>query len=189
VVNLPAIKAKLLSTRYTADTISPVDGTGVYAFFLSVPSALAVNIEPHGLIYLGMTESSLEVRNHLTHVHSGTSSLRRSLGALLKDQEEFQAIPRSPGKSRTNTTNYRFRDEDEIRLTKWMRTHLTYGFATVEHDARVVEKALIVELCPPLNLTDWPNPQGRYLRDMRAACRNEATIAQQRSPATRVSAP
>jgi hypothetical protein len=162
---------------HRAEEIPAVDGAGIYAFYLSSPGELAgVSIEPYGLLYLGMTDSSLEVRNHFNHEHSGFSTLRRSPGALLKPSLALRAIPRGSGSSPTNVTNYRFRAADELRLTEWMKTHLTYGFVVVSHDIRAVELALIDKLRPPLNLTDWPNRQRRSLRALRDVCRQEARI-------------
>jgi hypothetical protein len=173
--NIPTIRAQLLGTQYRADDIPAVDSAGIYVFYLSSPGELAgVSIEPPGLIYLGMTDSSLDVRNHFNHEHSGFSTLRRTLGALLKTSLALRAIPRGSGPSPTSVKNYRFRAADELRLTEWMKTHLTYGFVAVSRDIRAVELALIAELRPPLNLTDWPNPQRRSLRALRDVCRQEA---------------
>jgi len=173
--NIAGIKAQLLGRQYRAEEIPAVDGAGIYAFHLTTPGAFSgVGIESAGIIYLGMTDSSLEVRNHFTHAHSGFSTLRRSLGALLKTSLALRAIRRGSGPSRTNVQNYRFRDADERRLTEWMTANLTYGFAAVGHGTRAVERALIAELRPPLNLTYWPNPQRRSLRALRNICRQEA---------------
>jgi hypothetical protein len=152
--NIPTIRAQLLGTQYRADDIPAVDGAGIYAFYLSSPGELAgVSIEPPGLIYLGMTDSGLDVRNHFNHEHNGFSTLRRrTLGALLKTSLALRAIPRGSGPSPTNVKNYRFRDADELRLTEWMKTHLTYGFVAISRDIRAVERALMAELRPPLNL-------------------------------------
>jgi hypothetical protein len=159
--DIPTIRAQLLGTQYRAEEIPAVDGTGIYAFYLSSPGELpGVSIEPSGLIYLGKTDSNLEVRNHFNHKDSGRSTLRRSLGALLKTSLALRAIPRGSGPSPTNMKYYRFRVADELRLTEWMKAHLTYSFAVVSHDIRAIEQALIDELRPPLNLTDWPNPSG-----------------------------
>jgi hypothetical protein len=173
-----AIKAQLLERRYNAGEIPAVDGAGVYAFFLLTPGTLAgVSIVSSGLIYLGMTDSSLDARNHFLHPHSGFSTLRRSLGALLKKELNLHARPRASGPSPTNVRNYRFGfddDGEEQRLTKWMKEHLAYGFVVVSHDTEKVERALIAELCPPLNLTGWRNPQGQSLRALRNICAEEA---------------
>ena len=176
-VPLSTIKGRLLGTRYRADAVAGVGGEGVYAFFLAEPGALAgLSIEPSGLIYLGKS-SNLEARNHFAHRDSGFSTLRRSLGALLKEELRLQAIPRGPWRSRNDLRYHRFRDKDEQRLTDWMIAHLTYGFAVVADDLKAVEQALITELRPPLNLIGWPNPQEPYLRTLRNVSRDEARRA------------
>ena len=69
-----------------------VDGAGIYAFFLTDPALLhGIHIETSGPLYLGKTESSLDARNHFTHKHSGFSTLRRSLGAILKQHEMLKS--------------------------------------------------------------------------------------------------
>jgi hypothetical protein len=127
-----------------------------------------------------MTESSLEVRNHFHHSHSGFSSPRRSVGALLREQWKLQALPRSPGPSPTNVRNYRFPDDGEKRLVAWMDNHVTYGLCPVDTDIRKIEDRLIGELKPPLNLTGWRNPQAGRLKALRLACRDEASYARER---------
>ena len=59
-----------------------------------------------------------------------------------------------------------------------MEDHLTFSFAVVRGDIKAVEKALIADLQPPLNLTDWPNPEARYVMDLRAVCAGEARASQ-----------
>jgi len=71
----------------------------------------------------------------------------------------LRTVPRGNGRLLSNVRHYRFIDEDERRLTEWMQTHLTYGFAAISEGIRAVERSLIVELRPPLNLVGWPNPQ------------------------------
>src|SRR5208337_2093567 len=97
------------------------DGPGVYAFFLTDPALFSgIDVDPSGLLYVGKTESSLDVRNHFAHKHSGFSTLRRSVGAILKQEELLKVIPRASGSSPTNIRNYRFSPESEERLTAWM---------------------------------------------------------------------
>lgn len=173
--DLPTIKAQLLESRFSAAEVPAEAGAGVYAFFLRTAGALpGVSIAPSGLVYVGMTESSLEVRNHFEHRHSGFSTLRRTLGALLKTPLRLRAIPRGDGRLLSNVRHYRFAGEDERRLTEWMKTHLTYGFVAIGEGIRAVERTLIAELCPPLNLVGWPNPQRKFLHAAKDACRKEA---------------
>jgi hypothetical protein len=169
------IKDTLLGQRFHSTDIPRMDAPGVYALFIADPAALPMlAVPPSRLLYVGMTESSLEVRDHFKHRHSGFSTLRRSLGALLKDQLHLQAIPRAPGPSETNTRNYRFPEAGEQRLTAWMEGNLRCSLACVSGDLRSIEQRLIAELEPPLNLTDWSNPQREHLKQLRAICRREA---------------
>jgi hypothetical protein len=124
-----------------------------------------------------MTESSLDVRNHFAHAHSGFSTLRRSLGALLRETLQLKTLPRSAGQSRTSVRNYRFHDDGEPYLTGWMKDHLAYGFAVVANDITAIERELIAKLEPPLNLIGWRNPHRPHLRSLRDVCRDEARRA------------
>jgi len=101
---------------------------------------------------------------------------------LLKDKLTLQALPRAPGPSKTNLTNYRFDTTGERRLTAWMRHHLTYGYAPIQHEIEKHEARLIRELEPPLNLKGWRNPQRRQIMALRAECRNEARQATAHQP-------
>ena len=172
---LRAIKDKLLGRRYSAAEIPRVGGEGIYAFFLSDPTLLdGIHVDASSPIYVGKTESSLDARNHFTHRHSGFSTLRRSLGAILKKSLLLKAIPRASGHSPTNARNYRFSAEDEERLTNWMTSHLSYSFASPEKDVDRIERQLIKDLQPPLNLRGWENPHAKQLRALRAVCCEEA---------------
>ena len=118
-----------------------------------------------------MTDQCLSVRNHFAHRHSGTSTFRRSLGAILRSRLSLRAIPRSPG---SKPHHYRFTDDGEQRLTAWMGEYLQVRQRAVPVDSRALEKRLIAALCPALNLNDWPNPQRALMRELRSACAIEA---------------
>jgi hypothetical protein len=170
-------RGKLLSQRYRASEIPTHDEPGVYALFLTNRTALPGLTVESDVLYVGMTESSLEVRNHFSHSNSGFSSPRRTLGALLREKLKLKALPRAPGLSLSNVKNYRFSDEGEERLTAWMDSYLTYGLCPVDAHVREIEGRLIGELKPSLNLTKWRNPQARQLRALRRGCREEALSA------------
>lgn len=177
------VRERLVSQRYRASELPSHDGPGIYALFLADrPEIPGLTVES-GVLYIGMTESSLEVRNHFNHAHSGFSSPRRSLGALLKEQLNLRALPRAPGASSTNVRNYRFTDEGEERLVAWMGNHLTYALCPVDRDVRKIESRLIGELRPPLNLTGWRNPQGSRMKALRKACCLEALSPRERKSA------
>jgi hypothetical protein len=175
VIDFEVVRAKILSERYRAKDLPRADGPGVYALFLAKGSR-SIGITGHSdVLYVGMTESSLDVRNHFTCSHSGFSSPRRSLGAVLKEDLRLRCIPRAPGTSKTNITNFRFQPDGEERLTEWMLQNLTCNVCPVERrEIRSTETRLISELRPLLNLTGWRNPDARWLRVLRGRCRDEA---------------
>lgn len=148
---------------------------GVYAILLA-PTGSLPGIEPGtgGLLYIGMTDATLEARSHFGHAHSGFSTLRRSLGAILRDQLGLSATPRGPGPSSTNLRNYRFSDAGELALSAWMMQHLLIAQAPVAAGVDQIEKDLITTLEPPLNLTGWRNPQRPAIKALRARCVDEA---------------
>jgi len=167
----------------TSDVPQPVFGTsnprsGVYAIRVISPGLLAPFEEGNGgLIYCGMS-SDLAVREFDTHFNSdqtGFSTLRRSLGAILKAQLKLSARPRGTGKSKSNFTNYRFDPAGEGRLTDWMRAHLRVRtWATRHHEA--LETELKPRLRPLLNLEAW-NPHNAAIRKLRRICADEAREA------------
>ncbi len=151
----------------------------MYAWFLDDPTATP-SLPNQGAdpVYVGIS-ADLARRGDEDHFRtggSGFSTLRRSLGALLKDELGLTAEPRSRGPSEQNYRCYRFDDRGEQRLTDWMRQHLRV--AVTEHrDPEQIEVELIALARPPLNLTGWPNPYARELKTLRKRCADEARQA------------
>ena len=102
--------------------------------------------------------------------------MRRSLGALLTDELNLNARPRGTGTSKTNYTNYRFDEEGERRLSRWMREHLRVAVHAVSNPPEV-EAELIAVAHPPLNLTGWPNPERAEIKRAQAVRRRGAPTA------------
>ena len=172
-----ALKA---SARVPAGARSAVP-PGVYALFLRHPKALPGFIAgDDALLYVGMTMDADGKRNHFdpSTGHSGFSSPRRSLGAVLKEHLGLHAIPRSADVSSTNRSHYRFSDEGEAALSRWMRRNLAMTHVPLPADrTRIqrVEKQLIAYLKPPLNLTGFPGgATRRKLKQLRKICIDEA---------------
>jgi hypothetical protein len=149
----------------------------VYALFVTPPDGLPVDDVPKtGLAYIGKS-GNLAEREFGTHFSvgaSGFSTLRRSVGALMKGPLELMAIPRGTGTSDTNYRNYRFTEEGEQRLSAWMRDHLEVGIAEIPGVYGRAEEELIAWLEPVLCLKGWPNPQAPAIKALRAACVVEA---------------
>lgn len=149
---------------------------GVYAYFLTRGSSLPAVSNPGGaVLYIGVSGNlaDREFDTHFAEGKTGFSTLRRSIGAILKEQLELTARPRGIGASKTNFTNYRFDDSGERRLSAWLREHLRVAVEAVP-DPADLERQLIEFACPPLNLKGWPNPQAATIRALRKACADEA---------------
>jgi hypothetical protein len=176
------IKADL-QRRLAVSEIPSITSAGIYALYtVTLYFFAGIEADPTRPLYLGMTEDSLEVRNHFGHKSSSFSSPRRSLGAALKKDLELSAIPRGSGRSVKDITNYHFGNGGEENLSTWMAHNLRYSFSVVEEGIRQFERELIEEFQPPLNLTGWKNPQKPLLMKLRKVCRDEArTIAKLKS--------
>jgi len=174
-MNYADIRAALLANRQPHDTLVPPAHEGVYAFFLQ-PRGLLLPIQPgpERVLYIGMTKDGLDARNHF-EMNSGFSTLRRSLGAILRRELALRAVPRAPGASKTNTSNYMFAFDGEEIVSRWMRANLLASIVPIEgQDIAKLEAQLIADLQPPLNLTGWPNPQRPLIKKLRARCVQEA---------------
>jgi hypothetical protein len=177
------ILQRLRTSALPIDRVSAPAKPGIYAWFLNDPGALPT-LPSQGAdpIYVGISDD-LQRRGDEDHFRpggSGFSTLRRSLGAILKEELDLAAVPRSPGPSEQNVRCYMFRGEGEQRLTDWMREHLRV--AVEPHPApEAIEQAVINLASPPLNLTGWSNPHAREIKALRKACADEARRARQRS--------
>jgi len=171
-----AVEKHLRETRAPVDELRAAGVAGVYACFLSDGSKLAPFAPgADGLIYVGVTGdlAKREFEAHFSSDSTGFSTLRRSIGAILKVQLKLTAIPRGPGSSASNMTCYRFTEPGEQRLTAWMGEHVHVGACGVGFSPEL-EKALISRMRPLLNLKDWPNPDGKEIKRLRKLCAEEA---------------
>ncbi len=113
-------------------------------------------------LYVGKSESSLaarDVRTHFAAGRTGSSTLRRTLAALLVDQLDLVACPRNPAKP-GHFSNFGLEPEGDARLSRWMAEHLRLAVwpsptGIVLND---VETAVLQCLMPPLNLSKVATP-------------------------------
>lgn len=157
------------------------DKPGIYLVFCDAPLK-APNWSPSLTpCYVGKAEDSVRHRFAKEHLaDTGRSTLRRSYGALLKEELELGARPR-PGKGAPkpiNFTNYTFTPAGDGRLTDWMETHLTVAARTATQPGDLKQEA-ISALGPPLNLTGWENPWAKDIKALRKVCADEARRAGQ----------
>ena len=155
---------------------------GLYAVYASneVWDELGVERRDGGPLYAGKAERSLlsrDVSTHFSTGKTGSSTLRRSLAALLKDSLDLVAVPRNVAKP-SHFANFALERVSDELLTEWMRANLRIAvWAAPESVSRLVlvERAVLMCLEPPLNLKDVPNPS-RRLSEARAVMVNQARV-------------
>jgi len=150
---------------------------GIYGvFFLGTKFPLKSaesSLRSGSLIYIGKTESSQierDLEQHFASGETGRSTLRRSIGAIVREHLGLKPEPRNAKEtSDRKYLNYKFDPIGEERLTDWMKTNL--GLSFFEYDKTPTEiEELEVELiqlaAPILNLKS--NPANRWTSEIKA---------------------
>jgi len=130
---------------------------------------------PDRPIYIG-SSTNLAQREFETHFRStatGFSTIRRTLGALLKERLGLVARPRGQGKTKQDFYCYRFELDGEDRLTDWMTGNIHVAVQPIS-DYISAERELTATAQPPLNLTGWANPDASEIKRRRKVCADEA---------------
>jgi len=179
-IGVEEILTKLEITRSSIDRLHASAQAGVYAIFLKNGDRLPIDTIPkNGLVYIGMSKNlaAREYDMHFCTGKSGFSTLRRTIGALKKEELNLVAIPRSKGGSQSNVRNFSFDLNGEERLTRWMRDNLEVGICPLDKGNEEAEKNIISELKPMLCLRGWPNPLTPYIKNLRKKCAEEAKLS------------
>lgn len=175
-MDITQLHAALQASQAPIDRLRSPSEPGVYALFLANKVMLpGLSVPPNGLIYVGLS-GGLAKRQFDTHFSSkqtGFSAIRRSLGALLKEQLRLIARPRGRGKAPQDLSCYRFEPDGEERLTEWMREHIHVAVHP-SHDYQAIEGELISLTRPSLNLKGFANPDAREIKRLRKVCADEA---------------
>lgn len=153
-------------------------GPGLYAMFVTPRADLAntilAGVAPGTLIYIGKSADPLPKRVARTHAatgKTGQSTLRRTLGAILRDTLELVPIPRKDG----NASHYGFEAEGDEALTQWTAKSLEARWVPLPLDqVRAKEKEMIGKYRPMLNLTGFTNKLSPVIRALRSRCRELA---------------
>lgn len=123
-------------------------------------------------LYIGKSEGDLVDRDLRTHfavdtskpARTGSSTVRRSFAALLRDRLNLRAVPRNPAKP-GYFSHYALTPEADDRLTAWMHAHLSIAVWPAPTELNVtlktLETAMLAAFDPLLNLTNTPNPSPR----------------------------
>lgn len=174
-------------SRVTADSVDTwPKHPGLYAVYGSaeVWRVLALGDAPDARpLYVGKAERSLSSRDVGTHFGfaggagnsiTGSSTLRRSLSALLRAELGFRGRyrnPMRPGKP----ANYGLSRDHDAALSNWMRNNLLASFWEMTTSAVPlgdVETVVLNRLKPPLNIQkvshEW-TAQVKHARSLMAA--------------------
>jgi len=179
------IKESILRTKRFVDEhdIYP-EFPGIYCFFLSESSELKEFGKGGQVMYIGIAKKKLKERDlkqHFKTGKTGASTLRRSIGAILKEDLRLKAIPRGKSNDTNRIDNYKFDLPEDEELTNWMKANLETGYWVDENgigytDLRELEKQLIIKLKPTLDLdnrTRRYNPLAEKLTCLRNICKLE----------------
>lgn len=138
------------------------DLPGVYALFFMGKRFLIEDYQlpEDGIIYIGKTLNSQKSRNANTHFKTGktgSSTVRKSIGALLSQYEEMIPEIRSQSDVEKNRkSHFKFDLASEEKITKWMKENLAVSFFEYPKSRDKIEqleRLLIETLQPVLNLT------------------------------------
>ena len=125
------------------------------------------------VLYVGKAEDSIRKRvlkTHLDPKRSGSSTLRRSLGAMLLKRLNLTPQPRSDNtEDKKRFTIYKFDSGGEDKLTDWIKAHI-FVTPVRSPNPKAVEDQLIADLSPPLNLTNSTNPYKNMIKNKRKVC-------------------
>lgn len=154
---------------------------GLYAIYTDLAGAEAIDI-PHRLdrpIYVGKAGKSFAAHDLQDHfaidptrrVNTGSSAVRRSFAALLRDHLELRAVPLNKERPE-RFAHYGLDGDGDHRLTIWMHAHLSTTTWPAPSDLDpmhlgAVEVGVIRAWIPSLNIRDNPTRLER-LRTARA---------------------
>lgn len=103
-------------------------------------------IENRPIVYVGISNRGIKLRDYKNHFNGNArnSTLRKSFGVLMDLSKKYEV--NSPRK-------YKFEKNDEECLSIWMRENLWLHYLKYDNP-EVLEKQLINDLSPPLNIKD-----------------------------------
>lgn len=129
-------------------------------------------------LYVGKAEKTLASRDLSGHFGmrergvqspTGSSTVRRSLAALLAPSQGFRGLPRNPNKPR-HFSNFGLSAEHDERLSAWMKRRLRLALwpHAVAPVLDGVETEVLKKLLPPLNLDKVVTPWRTQIKTARS---------------------
>ena len=175
-----AISVLSASPLLFSDTPKFSEKPGIYAFFYEGTTKTIETIPflANAPMYVGKTESSQQSRDANTHFCSGktgSSTVRRSLGAILRQELSLTPTPRNQTDYKNRRfSHFKFDVPSEQLLTEWMKNHVSISFVEFTgsfNELDSLETEIIQKLIPPINIDKNPmNPHSAALRRLRKTC-------------------
>lgn len=159
------------------------DVAGLYAIYgvASIWRQLGLGDPPDDRpLYIGKAEESLkarDLRQHFGTGATGSSTVRRTFAAMLRDALGFRGVPRDTARPR-KWSHYALDDKHEVELTEWMRASLSLAVwpkPPACGDLHAVEKSVLEKLVPALNIQhNAKSPWRAAVRKARLIMANDA---------------
>jgi GIY-YIG catalytic domain len=133
---------------------------GLYAIWADAGTWQMLGLKappPPKPLYVGKAERSLVSRDLKTHFRTGktgSSTVRRSFAALLRDSLDLHAVPRNLVRPE-RPANFGLPPQEDERLTQWMHESLTLATWAREGEQVLdeIQTAVLAHWQPPLNLS------------------------------------
>lgn len=179
------IEKLILEKKGFKDIVIFSSKPGLYALFFTGKDFLIDDCNPLAdeIIYIGKTEKSQKSRDLNTHFQSGrtgSSTLRRTVGALLRKRNNLIPIQRNTTDyARNRRSHYKFDSKSEELITEWMVNNLGlsfFEFVGTPSELDILESHVIKAISPVFNIDrkNTLNPYRKYILEMRKNCANEA---------------
>lgn len=165
--------------------------SGLYAIYGDEQAwrDLQLDPTPDRPLYVGKAEDSLVSRDldgHFamdsnTKPRTGSSTVRRSFAALLRESLDLHAMPRNLAKPE-RFSNYALVEGGDGRLNEWMHARLALAVwpapAGMSVPLSAVETAVIAHFSPPINIAKNPHKLARlgHARSVMAAEASQWTL-------------
>lgn len=188
----PLASEALTTLRGHAVDVDQVDQTavgspGLYAIYGSpeIWIELGLGSPPDDRpLYVGKAEGTLASRDIACHFGrtirgaqspTGSSTLRRSLSALLAPKHDYRGTPRNPSNP-GYFANFGLSSADDAKLTGWMGKSLRLAVWPHDEvaDLDAIETLVLRELQPPMNLNKVPTPWRRQVKAGRKLLADQA---------------
>ena len=154
---------------------------GLYAIWPDRESSADLGLDdlPESIpLYVGKAEDSIVTRDINTHFcvgRTGSSTVRRSFAALLRERLDLRGMPRNPSKP-GYFANYGLSSRDDEKLTAWMRSHLQLAIWIADGERKLedVERDVLRFWQPPINIAGVTHRWRADVRQARKAMADQA---------------